>query len=426
MPRSVAYVLTHHPCAAQTFVRREIDDLARLGVPVVPIALNRPDQGELRRPGARDLAAGTFHVKAAGAPAAARALARAVRLAPWAVARQAVTAGRGGRSDVRRIVWRLLQFGEASLVWDHCRAHDIDHLHAHFTQASASVARFAAAIGTATGQGPRTWSMTVHGVHDVVDTPADDLADKVADAEFTVCVCDWLRAQVLRVSDPVDWPKVTVVRCGVDIESLAEPTAGSAPRPGAATRIVCVGRLSPEKGQLVLVEAAALLRAEGRDIVVELIGGGPDHDRLAAAIGHLGLHDVVHLTGALDPADVILRLRGAGIACCPSFGEGIPVAVMEAMALGVPVVATAVGGVPELARDRCTALTVAPGDAVALAAALRELLDHPELAARLSVAARCAVARQHTARHNVRALAERFGATGAAATDVAHRTDGRR
>lgn len=408
MTRSVAYVLTHHPCAAQTFVRREIEQVQRCGVHVEVIALNSPGAAELRHPGAEALTADTFYVKAAGPLAAVRAVVKVLRLAPLGLFRLLAAAVREGATDLRCMLWRALQLVEACLVWERCVATRAEHLHAHFAQASATVAQYTAAIGRATGRGPRTWSFTVHGVHDVVDTPGRDLAGKVADAGFTVTVCDWLRGQVMRVSDPVHWPRIHVVRCGLDLETLAARSAHHARSPDAPARIVCLGRLSPEKGQLVLLDAAAKLRSQGRDIEIELIGAGPDRDRLESAVDRLGLGGVVHMTGELDPAQVAVRLHMADVLCSASFAEGVPVSIMEAMAIGVPVVATAVGGVPELAQDHRTALTVVPGNPDALAAALAELLDDPDLARRLVDAARCTVGLHHDIAVTAQQLTELF------------------
>jgi colanic acid/amylovoran biosynthesis glycosyltransferase len=414
MTRSVAYVLTHHPCVAQTFIRREMTELGRTGWTVVPIALNRPTAAELQHPGAVEAAAATCYVKSVGPLRALRAVGNAVRRSPVGMARLAASAARSGGTDLRRIVWRLLQLAEACIVWEQCRRKGVRHLHAHFAQATATVARFAAAIGSLTDPEPWTWSFTVHGMHDVVDEAAVELGSKVADASFVVCVCDWLRGQVLRVSDPAHWSKVVVIRCGVDLDELRARPPETARRDRlAALHVVCLGRLSPEKGQLVLVEALDRLHAAGRDVRLELIGGGPDAERLAGEIGRRGLDTTIHMTGELDPQVVAARLRAADVCCLPSFAEGIPVSMMEAMALGVAVVATHVGGVPELARDHCTALTVPPADPAALALAIGELVDHPELGERLAVAARRAVEQAHDSRRNVAQLAELFaGAAG--------------
>lgn len=412
MTRAVAYVLTHHPCVAQTFIGREMDELTRRGWRIVPFALNRPAAAEMQHPGAAEAAATTCYVKGVGPWRALGAVLDAARRSPLGTARLAWRAARSGGTDLRRVLWRLFQLGEACVVWQRCRRDGVHHLHAHFAQATATVARFAAAIGTTCDPLPWSWSFTVHGMHDVVDEASTDLGAKVADATTVVCVCDWLRAQVLRVSDPQHWSKVVVVRCGVEVDELVPQ---SAPEQGPALRaaphapsldVVCLGRLSPEKGQLVLVDAIDLLRSSGHDVRLELVGAGPDTARIIDEVERRDLGDVVRLTGELGRTAVIDLLRAADACCLPSFAEGIPVSMMEAMALGVPVVATHVGGVPELARDHCTALTVAPGDAAALAGALGELAVHPELRRRLALAARRAVEEAHDSRRNVAHVAE--------------------
>jgi glycosyltransferase involved in cell wall biosynthesis len=209
-----------------------------------------------------------------------------------------------------------------------------------------------------------------------------------------------------RITPTPLWSKFEVVRCGIALKAFA---ARPEEAQSAVVEIVSVGRLSPEKGFSILLEALAELR--GRDVTarLSLIGDGPDRAELTSDIERLGLGDMVTLTGELPPEQVAARLRTAQIFCLPSFSEGLPISIMEAMASGVPVVATNIAGIPELARNEVTALTVPASNAQALAAALERLIVSPELRRSLATAARTEVERLHDREASADRMVELFG-----------------
>jgi colanic acid/amylovoran biosynthesis glycosyltransferase len=367
----VAYVLTNYPCLAMTFISGEIDEIRRRGGEVFPIAMNRPSDSELATVEGRQRASDCRYLKSAEP---ARALARLLIRHPIGVARVAATALRSARSDVVRMARRLVHVAYAALVVEHCRSNGVSHLHAHFGQSPASIAWFAAELGNLEAGERWTWSMTAHGA-DVFSDSDEVRADlKVEHASFVIAISDFTRSQVLRYSDPAWWSKVKVVRCGIDLEAFpkrhVEPV-------GVTPVVTTVGRLAPEKGQTVLIDALAELRDRGITARVELIGAGPLQQTLRAAAFARGIEDRVDFVGELPPHEVAERLRRSTVFCLPSFAEGLPVAMMEAMAMGAPVVATHVNGIPELAVNGRSALTVAPGDAQALAGALETVLADP-------------------------------------------------
>jgi glycosyltransferase involved in cell wall biosynthesis len=158
---------------------------------------------------------------------------------------------------------------------------------------------------------------------------------------------------------------------------------------------LAVGRLSAEKGFDVLIEALAQLRQQGAPQRLILIGDGPLRTSLEGAAVRSGVADLVEFAGELPPAEVRAHLDRADLFCLPSFSEGLPISIMEAMAVGVPVVTTWIAGIPELAQTDVTALTVPPARADALAAAMRRLAEEAPLRLRLSQAARSRVEEQH-------------------------------
>jgi colanic acid/amylovoran biosynthesis glycosyltransferase len=364
----VAYVLTNYPCLAMTFISGEIDEIRRRGGIVLPVSMNRPSDSEMASTQGRQRAAECRYLKSA---ATARAFAALFARHPLGVARVGGMALRSARSDVLRMARRLVHVAYAALVVEHCRANGVSHLHAHFGQSPASIAWFAAELGNLEAGERWTWSMTAHGA-DVFSDSDEVRADlKVEHASFVVAISDFTRSQMLRYSDPRWWSKVKVVRCGIDLDAF--PRRNVEPD-GAAPLVTTVGRLAPEKGQTVLIDALAELRDRGITARVELIGAGPLEQTLRAAARARGIEDCVDFVGELPPHEVAERLRRSAVFCLPSFAEGLPVAMMEAMAMGTPVVATHVNGIPELAVNGRSALTVAPGDAQALAGALETVL----------------------------------------------------
>jgi glycosyltransferase involved in cell wall biosynthesis len=402
----VAYVVTHHPRTALTFIDQEIRELENAGGRVTPIAINVPGPDDLRSAKARATAQGTVYLKAQGAVSLTAALVRTWLRHPAAMTSLALAAFTSARLDLPLAARRLVHLAYACSTWRIASARGIRHFHAHFGQTPATVAWFAASIGTfSTGQ-VCTWSFTIHGFQDFADDHVTRLDLKTRSASFVVCVSDFTRAQLCRVTDPTAWEHFHVVRCGIDIDAFPfRPPARLANRP---PRVVTVARVSAEKGHLVLLEATKRLVDQGIDLELRIIGDGPSAPMVQRVAADLGLGERVAFVGELQPSEVSASLREADLFCLPSFAEGIPVSIMEAMAVGVPVITTYVGGIPELAVDGETALVVPPGNAEALATALRRLIEDDELRLRLASAARRAVCERHDIESNVALLRKIF------------------
>jgi glycosyltransferase involved in cell wall biosynthesis len=402
-PLRVGYIMTHYPKLAQTFIAGEIDSVAAAGVEVTPFAMNRPDTGERARPGAAAREAATLYLKDRPLDALGAVFALCLKH-PVGIARIVMDAVRSAGGQPRRTARRLAQLAQAALVARAVRARGIRHLHAHFGLAPATIAWLASRIATLGGH-RIGFSFTIHGYHDFVDPAETRLDIKAAAAHAVVCISDFTRSQLYLVSDPRLWPRFSVVRCGVDLSRWPfQP-----PRHGQGTPVIlAIGRLSAEKGFSVLLDAMTRLRDRGVAARLRLIGDGPERGRLTSAIQSRQLSDRVSLDGELTPDQVREALAGAQVFCLPSFSEGLPVSIMEAMAAGVPVVASWIAGIPELAESEVTALTVPPGRADALADALERLLTDMALAERLSRAARDRVVDLHDQHANGAAMAKLF------------------
>jgi glycosyltransferase involved in cell wall biosynthesis len=338
------------------------------------------------------------------------ARADAARLALRHAAALGATAGAaaGRRAGARARLWQAFYAAEALLLVDACRRSGTRHVHAHFANNAADIARLAVRLGRRIEpHRPWSWSFTMHGPTELFDVSRYDLAGKVADADAVACISDFCRSQLLAHADPADAQKLHLVRCGLEPGEY-DAVADAPRRERAHTEILCVGRLVPEKGQAVLVDALERLVARGVDARVTFVGDGPARPALERAIAHRDLGDRVTLTGALGAADVRRHYAEADVFCLPSFAEGLPVVLMEAMACGLPVVTTWIAGVPELVRHGDDGLLVPPADAERLADALARLAGDEAQRRRLGAAGRRAVARRHDVDEAGRRLAKLF------------------
>jgi len=362
-----AVLVNRYPTVTHTFIRTEIAELEACGCEVVRVSI-RPEPREALED-ERDIAEleRTHVLLAGGALGLARDFLLACVDSPRAWIRTLGAAlSLGWRSD-RGVLRHLAYAVEACALKRHLDSSKVDHLHAHFGTNSAAVALLCRKLG-----GP-PFSFTAHGTESFDHPAFVKLGRKVEEARFSVAACDWGRAQLIRACRPTAWSKIHVVRCGLDGSFLASERVGVPDAP----RLVCVARLSAEKGHLVLLEAARELAEAGLDFELALVGDGSLREAIAAQVAALGLGSRVRLTGSLAGPAVRKEILDARALVLPSLGEGLPVVLMEALALGRPVIATSVGGIPELVESGVDGWLVPPASASRLAAAMREALLAP-------------------------------------------------
>ena len=406
-PQRVGYVLTHYPRVALTFIDSEISQVEQLGVAVEPFAMNSPGPADLAAPGAVARRDRTTYLKANWTRAIAAWLVGLFRH-PLAMTGLTLRAVRSAGTDPALMLRRLSHLIQAARLAELCRDRGISHLHAHFGLAPATIAWFATEIARLHGR-DATFGFTIHGFHDFIDPMIARLDLKARRASYVVCISDFTRSQLCRTTEPELWERFKVVRCGVDIAGIPfRAPAGSGPQSGLPLKVLGLGRLSPEKGFALLILAIRQLREEGIDVELVLVGDGPLRGSLEALAREHGLAGAVRFTGELAPPEVLAELRDADIFCMASFSEGLPVSIMEAMAAGVPVVTTWISGIPELAVEGVTALTVPPARPDALADAIRRLACDPPLRVRLAEGARRRVELMHDAKTNARQMAAIF------------------
>jgi colanic acid/amylovoran biosynthesis glycosyltransferase len=391
----IAYLINQYPKPSHTFIRREIQALERRGVDILRISLRgwndvlADEQDKLERERTR-------YVLREGALGLLLAAIRVLGTRPVRFFRAIALATRLALNHSERpLAVHLIYVAEACQVLLWLRAAAVEHLHAHFGTNSAEVAMLTHVLG-----GPQ-WSMTVHGPAEFDRRPLLNLPEKIRRSAFAVAISSYGRSQLFRCVDHGYWSKIHVVHCGID-SSFYESTSAIESK---GNRIICVGRLAEPKGQLLLIEAVRILRDRGVTFELVLAGDGEMRSDIEAMIARYELGEHVRLTGWISSAqirDEILTSRGLVLA---SFAEGLPVVIMEAMALQRPVITTYVAGIPELVTPGEHGWLIPAGDIDALVNALSELLESPtNILQNMGQAAQARV----ICRHNIDVEAEKL------------------
>jgi glycosyltransferase involved in cell wall biosynthesis len=283
--------------------------------------------------------------------------------------------------------YHLAYLAEACRLLPWCRSFGATHVHAHFGTNAAEVAMLAHALG-----GP-PYSFTVHGPEEFDKPEFLGIREKVRRSAFAVAISSYGRSQLFRWIDHAQWPKVKIVHCGLDPSFYGVSTVPLT----SAPKLVCVGRLCEQKGQLLLVEAIANLAAKGIRAEVVLAGDGDMRSQLEALIASHGLGKQVTITGWVGADRVGAEILSARALVLPSFAEGLPVVIMEAMALKRPVLTTFVAGIPELVVAGQSGWLFPAGDVSALADAIEEAVTRPpDELTRMGEAAHARVVERHS------------------------------
>ena len=360
---NIAYLVNQYPKISHSFIRREILALERQGYKVQRLAM-RGWKDELRDEEDVRERAVTRYVLQDGAVAMAMDVVRMAVKRPVRFAKALALACKIGLRADRPLPLHLIYLAEACRIVPWMAAHGARHLHAHFGTNSTEVAMLASMLG-----GP-AYSFTVHGPEEFDKPELLWLGEKIRRSAFVVAVSSFGRSQLFRWAAYADWTKVQVVHCGIDPGFHAVP-----PRPSpAAPRLVCVGRLCEQKGQMLLVRAVRAVVAKGIPIHLVLAGDGEMRGEIEALIAASNLGSHISITGWINGDQVREEMLSARAMVLPSFAEGLPVVVMEAMALRRPVLTTYIAGIPELVRHGETGWLFPAGDVEALAAALEACL----------------------------------------------------
>lgn len=411
MPVRLAYLVSRFPKTSETFIVREINELERLGAEVELFTLVR-EVGEIVHPEARLLAERLRWSRPLSWEVLTAQL-HWLRRRPGRYLSAWWRALRGNVGSWRFLLRALVVVPLAATFARKAKALNIDHIHAHWATHPALAASTMALLTD------RPYSVTAHA-HDLyVDRTM--LEEKLRGASFVVTISDHNVALLRRLYGDALADNVHVVRCGIDLDQY-QRTGPPAPRT-AGVEIICVASLQEYKGHTFLLDACARLRRAGLDFHCVLVGEGEERANLAHRVAELGLAEHVELVGA-QPSDRVLALVAeADIFVLPSVTarsgkkEGVPVALMEAMALEVACVASDVSGIGELVDHGRTGLLVSERDPAALADAILELAADPSRRATLGQEGRARVSEAFNLREQVAKLGTLFGLPGAALTD---------
>jgi glycosyltransferase involved in cell wall biosynthesis len=397
----IGYLLSQYPAVSHTFFLQEVVGLRTRGVHIETASINRPDRPSSRLPQNEAAEARrTLYIKDDRHWRMLRKLAGVVVRRPLVVLRGLNAVRKVEGLTLRQRGFWLFYLAEALLVGRWMKKRRLDHLHVHFGGPVASVGMLASIAWKI------PYSLTIHGPEELLDTKSYQLREKLAQAKFVFCISDFCRSQLYAITSPAEWSKFSVIRLGVDPLVLTPPS-----RPNAFSmrnetlKLVCTGRMVPAKGHMILLEAIKLLRERGVDLQTVLIGGGPELAPLQNFVLRHNLADCVSFTKALSHPETLAHLRRADLFALASFAEGIPVALMEAMSLGLPCISTNIAGIPELIRSGVDGLLVPAGNPVALAQAIESVLSDHILRRSLGASARQRIINQYNLPLNQELLA---------------------
>ena len=366
----VAYIASRYPLVSHAFILREVLALRRHGATVHTFTVRRPGAEHVLSGDDREAADTTDALVPASPFELLAAHGRAFLASPGRYLRTLRLALALRPPGLRGALWQLFYFAEAGLMWSRCRRLDVRHIHAHHANVASDVALLATRLG-----GPGwTWSFTLHGPTELFDAREHRLAPKAEHATFVACITDYARSQLMGMVGTEHWRKLRVVHCGVDLGAYPLVDRSGRTR---ASEVLTVGRLVPVKGQALLIEAVAELARRDLAVRLTVVGDGPQLEELRELASRLGVSAQVDFDGAVGQDEMPGYYARADVFAMASFAEGLPVVLMEAMATGMPVVASRITGVPELVEPGVNGLLVTPARAGELADALEALLRAP-------------------------------------------------
>lgn len=378
----IAYLTGEYPKVSHTFIQREVLALRDHGYDIRTCSVRRAPDKDINHDQTEELAQTFFVLSAAKSPVhLLTCFAKQIARAPGSTWRALKLAWRTRAPGNKAALWQMFYFLEAVVLAQHLQSIGAKHLHNHFVDSSCTVAMLASEM---TGI---PFSFTLHGPTELFEPAIWRLDEKIAQASFSAFISHFARSQGMLFSDPKHWNRMRIVHCGITPELYGTKREGQTP----GKTLLFVGRLAAVKGVAILLQAFARLHESHPDAQLRLVGDGPERADLEAQAQALGLGDAVTFLGYLGQEDVAGELDGADLLVLPSFAEGVPVVLMEAMASRIPVVASRVAGVQELVEDGVSGHALPPGDIDTLVATLDGLLSDPSRRAAMGQAGRAKV-----------------------------------
>ena len=393
----VAYLTGEYPRATDTFILREVQALRKQGLEIITCSVRTTSVEHHVGPEQKAEAAATFNVLAAARRPLRLLLShtKAMRQ-PRRYLRALRLALRTSPPGLRNHVYQMFYFLEAAVLAEHLRKHDVDHLHNHIASSSCTLAMISSAMSGI------PYSFTLHGPGIFFEPVHWRLDAKIETAKFVSCISYFCRAQAMLFSASPHWGKLHIIHCGVEPERYSP-----GPRSDRPT-LLFVGRLAAVKGLPVLFEALSLIIKDHPSALLRLIGDGPERGKLESLAKEMGLIDHIEFCGYRSQSEVAEALSKTDVFVLPSFAEGVPVVLMEAMASEVPVVTSRIAGVPELVDDGVSGILVPPGAVAPLSDALDSLLKNASLREDMGRAGREKVKREFSTESEAEKLKRLF------------------
>ena len=373
----IAYFTNTYPRATDTFIRLEVLGLRKRGLDVSTYSVRKSGDDHNVDDEVISEKANTSFILPFNAIELLLALLKALLFNPIRFLEALKITVKTSRPGIKGHFLQWAYFLEAVVLSNRLRKDKVEHLHNHLGDNSGTVTLIAAKLVNI------PYSISIHGPHIFFDGPNWALNEKTQHAKFISCIGHFCTSQMMLYTESDYWDKFHIIRCGVDLEKYQFRSAATQPK-----KLLFVGRLSNEKGLNVLLDSLATLNSDSHDITLTVLGDGPSRKDLEKQAQDLNLHDIVIFKGFVDQPTIRNHLNDSDIFILPSFAEGIPVSLMEAMAIGVPVITTYVGGISELVVDQETGLLCYPSDSDGLADAIKTYLNDQELLQQIVTKAR--------------------------------------
>ncbi|NEP17550.1 MAG: glycosyltransferase family 4 protein [Leptolyngbya sp. SIO4C1] len=387
----LAYITGEYPRATDTFVQRDISELRSHGAEVFTFSVRKT--GEEHMVGAEQIAErkSTFYIISNANPVSlALAHTKLLLKSPGRYLQTFKLAWQIREKGLRGTLYQLFYFAEAGLLANQVLKLQIQHLHNHFAYASCNVTMLAAELCD------RSFSFSVQGPTVFFNVDRWRLDEKIKRALFVRCISNFCRSQCMIFAPPEKWNRLHIIHCGVK-PALFETVKHN--RPGR--HLLYVGRLAAVKGLPVLFESLARLKDTNPDMMLTVVGDGAERASLEQMTVDLGIDQNVDFVGYKSQAEVRQYMQQSDVFVLPSFAEGLPIVLMEALGAGVPAVSTQIAGNSDLVEDGVSGYLVAPGDAAAMADRIGTLLNDTALRAEFGAAGRAKVEAEFDIHHEV-------------------------
>ncbi len=394
----IAYLNTEYPSLSHTFIEREVRALRERGFEIRTFSIRKPGKHSTLGGDHERAAKETFAILGSKSRLVTETLGALVS-SPVGWVRTVAASMRLAPPGIKSRVLHLAYAAEAFVLARELRRQGIGHVHVHMANNGAAVAKLACVFDRGL-----SYSLTIHGSAEFFHVDSWTLEAKVSDAVFVRCISDFCKSQVMIWTSPAIWDRFHVVHCGIDTEQFI-PT----PKPERGPlRLLTVGRFHPIKGYPLLLEACKSLSDAGVDWSLDMVGDGGERARLETLAQSLGVAGRVKFSGAVGQDKIQAHFDQADAMVVSSFMEGVPVVLMEAMAKGLVVVSTNVGGIPELVDQGRSGVLVTPGSAARLAEALMSCARDREGFPAMRAAGRAKIEAEFTVKHVADGMAALF------------------